>query len=257
MALPTFQAAGTLVGSTGTISPAWPTHAVDDVALLFLETANQIPTALTTVNGFALVGTLSYGGGTSGSGTTASSLDVYWCRATSTSMAAPTVTDAGNHTIGQIATFRGCITTGDPWDVVAGDASGSASTSVTIPGVTTTVADCLVVLACSWADDSASGFLASVTNASLASITSRINAGNISGSGGGFAVFTGEKSAAGVVSASTGTLTGSASYQGRVCIALKPPTPSVTTIGSRNARVGGPGNRMNRSSYQGAQCQAF
>lgn len=257
MALPTFQAAGTLVGSTGTISPAWPTHDVDDVALLFLETANQIPTALTTDEGFSLIGTLSYGGGTSGSGATASALDVYWCRATSAAMSAPLVADPGNHVIGQIATFRGCITTGDPWDVVAGDASGSASTSVTIPGVTTTVADCLVVLACSWADDSASGFLASLTNASLANITSRVNAGNVSGNGGGFAVLTGEKATAGVVSASTGTLTGSASYQGRACIALKPPAAGAAVIGTRNARISGPGNRMNRSSYQGAPCPAY
>lgn len=223
MALPTFQAAGTLTGSTAAISPAWPTHAVDDIALLFVETANQIPTALTTANGFALVGTLSYGGGVAGSGADASALDVYWCRATSTSMAAPTVTDAGQHTIGQILTFRGCITTGNPWDVTAGDASGSASTSVTIPGVTTTVADCLVVLACSWADDSASGSLASVTNGSLANITSLVNAGNISGNGGGFAVLTGEKATAGAVSSSTGTLSLAASYQGRACIALRPP----------------------------------
>lgn len=237
MALPTFQAAGTLTGSTAAISPPWPTHAVDDVALMFVETANQIPTALTTANGFVFVGTLSYGGGTAGSGATASSLDVYWCRATSTSMAAPTVTDAGQHTIGQILTFSGCITTGDPWDVYAGDASGSATTSVTIPGVTTTVADCLVVLACSWADDSASGFLASVTNASLANITSLVNAGNISGNGGGFAVLTGEMATAGAVSSSTGTLTGSASYQGRACIALKPPAAAGVT-GDLSATLG-------------------
>ena len=38
-AAPAFQAAGAAVNGTGSVSPVWPTHAVGDVALLFVESA--------------------------------------------------------------------------------------------------------------------------------------------------------------------------------------------------------------------------
>ena len=37
LAAPAFQAAGTAVTGTGNVNPAWPTHAIDDLALLFVE----------------------------------------------------------------------------------------------------------------------------------------------------------------------------------------------------------------------------
>ena len=36
-AAPTFQAAGTADLGTGAVSPAWPAHEINDVALLFVE----------------------------------------------------------------------------------------------------------------------------------------------------------------------------------------------------------------------------
>jgi hypothetical protein len=36
VAAPAFEAAGTAVGGTGAVSPAWPAHAAGDIALLFV-----------------------------------------------------------------------------------------------------------------------------------------------------------------------------------------------------------------------------
>lgn len=252
MALPTTAGTGTLAGSTGTVSPAWPTHSAGQIGLLIVITAFQNPAVLTTPNGFVATPIIDVADGTAV--TDGISVTVFWCLATSSGMTAPLVADSGNNTAARIIVFDGCDTT-TPWNVLHSNAAGSATTAVSITGDTTTVNDCLVVLIAAWADDSASGSLASITNASLASLTLLCNEGHIAGNGGGFAVFTGTKATAGVVSASTGTLSLGASYQACAMVALKPPA-SAATVGSRNGRVAGPGNRLTRSSYQGAPCQA-
>ena len=52
MAAPAFQAAGTAVGATGAVSPAWPAHQIDDIALLFVESTGGQPATLSTPAGF-------------------------------------------------------------------------------------------------------------------------------------------------------------------------------------------------------------
>src|SRR5262249_15979750 len=92
-----FQAAGTAAGNTGMVSPAWPVHQTNDVALMFCEPANQNIT-LNTANGFAAVtGTGIPPGTGTAAGTTSTRLHVFWARATSSAMAAPTVGDPGDH----------------------------------------------------------------------------------------------------------------------------------------------------------------
>jgi hypothetical protein len=127
-----------------------------------------------------------------------------------------------------MAAFRGCIATGDPWDVTAGGVLSTASTAVSINGDTTTVANCLIVAAFSHSTDINSTVQVSGwTNASLASITERIDDSTTSGDvevpPAGVAL----KVAAGAYSATTATLV-TASNQGRISIALKPPAnPSI------------------------------
>jgi hypothetical protein len=219
-AIPKFQAAGTAQSGTGAVTPTWPTHLTNDIALLFVESANEV-ISLTTASGFVQVTNSPQGTGT-GAGTTATRLAVYWCRATSNAMAAPVVADSGDHTIAQILTFRGCITSGDPWDVTAGD-TAAASTTVTVPGATSTVADCLVVLAAANPVDSAADqSLKNWVNASLANIVEVASSNTTSGNGGGFSVATGELHAAGAYGSTTCTRLTS-TVQGRMSIALKPP----------------------------------
>lgn len=220
MAAPVYQTKGTRIDSSGTATVVWPAHLIDDVALLIVESANEVVT-LSTPAGFAQVTGSPQGTGTA-AGVAATRITLFWCRATSAAMASPVVADAGNHVVAQILTFRGCETTGNPWNVTAGDALASASTSVSIPGATTTVDQCLVVAIATTATDASPAVIGSWVNASLVSITEREDIGGTAGNGGGYGVATGEKAVAGTYSATTATF-GTSTVQGRISVALKGP----------------------------------
>src|SRR3990167_745257 len=140
MALPTFQAVGTPASGVGNITPTWPTHQANDVGFLVCETvATQ---AVTAPDGWTAI--LNSPQSLSGE-SSSNRLSVFWKRAAGASETDPTVVDPGDHVIGVVITYRGCLATGDPWDVGSGGAvNPGASTAVTIGGATTTVADCLV-----------------------------------------------------------------------------------------------------------------
>jgi len=223
MALPTYQAVGTAVNGVGNITVAWPTHAVDDIALLFVESRGEQAAALGTANGFVEVTNSPQNTGATTAGTR---LTVFWCRATSASMASPIVTDPGNHAYGVILTFRGVHATGDPWNVTAGDVKASASTTTTSPSVTTTIDDCLIVMGITKQIDSTAAFASSPTNGALSSLTERFDAGTTSGDGGGIAVIVGGKATAGATGTTAHTVTSSVSAM--LTIALKPVNSSPT-----------------------------
>lgn len=224
-AAPTYQAVGTAVGGTGAgLAPAWPAHQSGDIALLFVEAAGGDAISLTTANGFVQVTNSPQATGT---GTAGTRIAVYWCRATSSSMSAPVLADSGNHTYARIVTFRGVIATGNPWDATGGGVKASASTSVTATGVTTTVPNTLVVVGVTKDLDATAAFASAWTNANLASITERADAGTTQGGGGGIAVMTGTKATAGATGNTTATVT--SSINAFLTIALKPPP---TTLGN-------------------------
>lgn len=220
---PTYQDAGAGQGSAADITVPWPTHAIDDIGLLIIESTGGQAASLSTSAGFAAVTNSPSSTGTTTNGTR---LTAYWCRATSAAMSSPVVTDPGNHVYGQILTFRGCVATGDPWDVTAAAQKASASTSASAPAVTTTVANCLIVNCIARDNDSASDAFSSWTNANLASITevAAADAGTAQGNGGGIGVAYGVKVAAGDTGDTTATVT--SSINASLTIALKPLDPS-------------------------------
>ena len=193
---PTFQAAGAAVSGTGGVTPAWPAHAVNDVALLFCESAGGQAVTLTTPNGFAAVTNSPQ---FTGAGTAGTRHSVFWARATSTTMAAPVVADPGDHVYCRILTYRGVIAAGNPWDVTG----GGVDLTVTVTGVTTTVANTRVVQAVSRDDDSAAATFGGQTNANLTGITERSDAGTTSGNGGGIGVWDGVMATAGATGNTT------------------------------------------------------
>ncbi len=216
----TFVAAGTAASGTSTISPALPSGiAVNDILLMFIETANQA-SSISNQNGgtWTAVANSPQGTGTAG-GTGATMLTVYWSRYNGT-QGAPTVSDSGDHQIGLILAFRGAVTTGNPWDVTAGGTKGTASTTTTFGTVTTTVANDLIVLAASRDDDSSSAEWSSWTNANLSGLTEQSDGGTTSGNGGGIGIATGLKATAGSTGSTTATVT--SSVDGHMTIALKP-----------------------------------
>jgi len=148
------------------------------------------------------------------------------------------VADSGDHQIARIITFRGVIASGNPWDVAVGSVAATASTAVSIPGATTTVANTLVVAIVANATDTTSARTSGWTNANLTSLTERMDNNTSSGNGGGFGVATGVKATAGAYGATTATLATS-SVQGMLSFALKPATGALPS-GWSDSDIGAP-----------------
>lgn len=224
---PRFQAAGTAVGGTGAVSPAWPAHAIDDIALLFVESTGGQAATLSVAAGFAAVANSPQA---VGAGTAGTRLTVFWARATSAAMSAPTVADPGNHVYAQILTYRGVANVGDPWDITGGGTKPSASTVGNVPGVTTSLASTLIVQVISRDTDSNTVAFSSQVNVNLEGLGERIDAGTTSGNGGGFAVWDGYKATAGATGTTTATV--SDSINAYMTIALKPTITTAPVFGA-------------------------
>jgi len=222
-ATPTFVAAGTVASSAGAITPALPSGvATGDILLLALETANQA-ISITNQNGgtWTEVTNSPQGTGTAG-GAGATRLTVFWSRYNGT-QGAPTTSDSGNHQLGRITAFRGAAASGNPWDVTAGGIDASSSTSGSIPGATTTVGTTFIVtiIATDLPDASGTANFSLWANSNLTNVTERTDNTVAAGNGGGLAIATGEKSAAGAYGNTTVTLA-NAAVKGMMSIALKP-----------------------------------
>lgn len=201
--LPTFVAAGISATGTGDITPGLPAGgAADDILLLFVQSNNQ---AVTAPAGYAQLGpqvgtgTAAVAGGTR--------LATFWKRHVGGAEAAPTVTDTGDHTLGQIMAIRGCTASGNPFVSIGQGRKVTASTTGTAIAGATHLANCLVVNAFAHSLDSASAVFSAFTNADLTSVTERIDVATADGNGGGIGVSTGSKVAAGSFTATTVTET--------------------------------------------------
>jgi len=224
MAAANYQAVGTAVsGTTSAVSVAWPAHAINDVALLFVETAGGSTITIPTPNGFTQVANSPQ---TTGSGTAGTKLAVYWARATSAAMAAPSVKSSADHIYAVIVTFRGVITTGDPVDATAGGVKATASTAVSATGVTTTAVNEIIAIAVTKNLDATTAFTSGQTNANLTGILERADAGTNSGGGGGISVTTGAKATAGATGNMAITVT--SSINAFLTVALKPQLSTTT-----------------------------
>lgn len=211
---PYFAGAGTLQGasSAGVITCSWPAgHQPFDIGLLFCETAN---TNQTTPAGWTPVANASQG---TGSGATATRLQTWWARAASDAEVAPQLTSISvDHRVGAMITIRGCITTGGPIHVSAGDVLASAAVGFTIPGGTTSIDKCLIIAAI------ANGIDINGPQATFDPPYAKVfDMNNIIANGGGIAVATLLQTPAGAYPAATGQLA-SAFAQGRASFALLP-----------------------------------
>lgn len=249
MAIPTFVAAGTQGAGAGAVVPGLPAGAqADDILVLGVDSNSSQPAAAPT--GYTQFPDSPQDVGGLGS----ACLSVFWKRH-SGSETDPTVADTGNHTNAVIIAIRGCITTGDPFDVTAGNVQVGVSTTVTIPGDTTTVADCLIVALATHSTDTLTAQFSAWANADLSDVTERVDNSTDAGGGGGIGIATGGKATAGAYGNTTATLATS-SEQGRMSIALKPAasgtahslagvangTSSVTGVASLGAALAGAAN---------------
>jgi len=221
--IPTFVAAGTVAatataGGVGPVSPGIPAGTTtNDIMILYVETGNQ---AVTAISGWTLVGA----GGVAQATGLVTMLTIMWKRA-GASETAPGVSIAagGDHIVSRIATFRGCVTSGSPINATNPTVQNTASASVSIAGVTTTVADCMICAAVATGQDVAStANISGWTNASLASpaITENMDNWDTTGNGGGFGAAYGGKATAGATGATTATLV-TANTQAMMTFALQ------------------------------------
>ncbi len=221
--LPVFHAAGTVAHSTGAgIAPAIPVTALtNDILLMFLETDNEAVTCCTS--GSETWAEVADSPQTQ-SGTGSTRLTVFWARASQDVPTAGTTGTASDHIVGRVIVIRGVITTGDPWDVTSGGTEGTADTSGSITGDTTTVDDCLVVMAMASGlpDSNSTSNFTSLTNGDLGSVTEHTDNCRNRGNGGCVMSGSGTLATNGTYGATTVTL-GTASVKGFMTIALKPP----------------------------------
>lgn len=218
--IPTFVAAGTHVHGTGALSVGLPTGwAEGDLLIIFAESENQnisTPTNWTQLNNSP-----------QGSGTAANDasvrLHVFYKYATS-SEGSVTVADSGDHTSAIMHAYRGTAATPgltvSPIEATAGD-TGTTSTSVTFPAVTTTVNNCLIVNAIAGSQDTTTPQASGWTNASLSNVTERSDDYTTDAGGGGISVATGGLATLGSSGSTTATLANT-SVQARITFALRP-----------------------------------
>lgn len=226
---PVFQAAGAQQNSTGaSVSVAWPTHLADDIGLVVIETSGNSAT-LTPPTGWAAVPGTPV---TDVATTAGSKLHVWWKRAASSAEAAVATGAATDHIVAKLHTFRGCVTTGNPWDVTTTGTKTTASTTATVPSLTTTLDDTLITMIVGRPNDNASTTHFGVpVNAGLTGLAEASEAGTTSGNGGGFVVSYGIAATAG--STGTSTLTKLASTTDTyVVLALKSPLELIANPGN-------------------------
>lgn len=223
--LPTFVAASASQAGTAELAAALPTGTLPgDLLVLIITTeaqgsvANMTPANWTAI-GDAVTNRSAGVGGAVGS----TRLHVCWKYAVGTedTESRPLVADSGDHTQLQMLAFRNVNQ--DPTLVIntyAESALLTASTSVSVPGSTTTVDNCLVVAVASHGTDTAAAQFSAWANANLSGVTEIFDNSTQQADGGGAGAATGAMVTAGAYGATTATLATS-SLQGRLSFAIR------------------------------------
>ena len=222
MAIPAFRSKGAYgVGTTSCLA-AVPTGGdapqENDILLIVVESADSNTAAGTpnTPSGWTKLFEESQGDGATG----VTTLTVFGKRA-GASESDVTIDGVLNHCSATMLVYSGCLTSGDAWQVGAGN--GADTGNGTMTGLTTAVNDCLIVAICCTTNDAiGSNRFSGWTNANLSSFTEREDNTTNTGNGGGFGVADGGLATAGATGDSTVTIIVSVQWRA-VHIALKPP----------------------------------
>jgi len=223
MAAPTVRAVGTAAhGTTGTVTPGLPTGTVEGDLLILLVGSDGGLNNTGGLGTWNLIRNVA-----NGTATTDARLQVYW-KVAGASESAPGVTgNTANHKNTRIIGItRGTFNIENPISVESGGNVQGSTTAVSITGLTTTINDCLIVScnAASLPDSNSTAQYASWTNASLASITERVDNNSNQGNGGGIGAATGVDTTAGTVNATTVTKA-SAALCANLMFAIAPAGP--------------------------------
>lgn len=214
---PTFVATGSAAEGVAGITPGLPSGwAENDILLVFFYC--RAGDTATAPSGYTEGDSSPQSVGTAGSSASAVQ-HWFWKRATA-SESAPSFADAGAINYAVMAAIRGCPTSGSPFDVVAGDTTAGGTTSVSMPAVTTTIGNTLIVQSDARSGDFATAQFSGWANANLSSLTEQFDAGTTVSSGGGLGIVSGVAASAGNIGNTTATM-GSTFHQAKITIALK------------------------------------
>jgi hypothetical protein len=224
LAIPTFVAAGAVAGSTTAITPALPASIqANDILFLAVQTRSGQSIGLASESG----GTWTTIAAPQDGQTPGNRLNMWWSRYNGT-QTDPVTTDSGDHQIGGIVAYRGCLTSGDPFEAMAqGNSGATADTTFTSTGLTTLGTDRRYVVFAGRTIDTAGAHYSSWTNGDVANGSEDFDDGSTAGVGGGVAIWSAEKAAAGAIGATTATVA-AATSDVWVELALIPASASVT-----------------------------
>lgn len=218
MAVPFVSAIGSAVSGVGAVVPPLPlAWQPGDVGIMLVE--NEDATGIGAITNWTVVTSQFASTGVT------TRLTVLW-RRFDAAETAPTVPDPGDHVVARIIACRDVISGGNPVHVFAGTTELVADTTVSIPGATTTAANCLVIAAFTTGTDVAStAHVSAFANASLTSVTERVDTWVVDGLGGGIGAASGLFPGPGTYAATTATVV-TANFKALVSLALLgTPTP--------------------------------
>jgi len=224
---PAWQASSAIAASTGAdVTVTLPVHAANDILLLQVV-VRDVDDTITWPAGWTQIATVDRG--------TTARYWWAWKRAASAAEPNPLVNKntATGDTYAAVTTYRGAITTGDPWEV-KGTPNTSTAAGHVLNGITTLTAESLIVASlCGEDNTAASGTTFSATNpASLAQV---LYVESATGSDGACTAGAAARATAGATGNVTATWTATVVGSGGIVLALKPAPPSVSSINRASA----------------------
>lgn len=207
-----------------------PTHKLNDLILVGIETANEaVPATAFTANGYTEV--TGAGGPPVGQGTAAGSnatrLTLYWRRAANNTMPPVYVADSGDHQAAFAAIITNANTTVDPpWEISANIRQTTNTTTLNFNSLTTTNANTLIVHVAGVDTDSTSAQVSGPTNASLSNLTEHTDIFTNAQDGGGIVFISGGKAVAGSTGNTTATLATTEIFNSWTAAILGTPDPT-------------------------------
>jgi hypothetical protein len=225
--IPTYRAIGTvLAGTTSAITPGLPSGmSANDIVILVGSTIAG-GTITITANGSIAAWTAIPG--TPIDVTNGEKLYVWWGR-WSSGTTGPTLTPGSDHIIARTVSYYNCYAGGSPIDVSGTGTDAASDTSYSfVTGLTDTNNNELAITVCSTTRDStATNTFSGWADASLASITERMDNTTANGGGGGFGMAQGTLITGGAVGTWSGTLS-AASTKAYIAFSLMATVPDNT-----------------------------
>ncbi len=229
---PVWRSQNTPNSSTTTVSTDLPAgFQALDILILTVGCEETVGT-IDTPSGWTQIGTQL----NSGSGTTGNAMAFFWKRATGSETTFNIADESIPWTLSSMQAISGCIQTGNPIDDFDTQAEAVADSSFTLPEITSTVDNTLVLVSVVHGIGASNNFGAPGGATNVASKTERTDYGaDIGGlgEGGGTACWTGTLATAGVTGGAFTATSGANTRKTGFIIALLPqPNPTDTDTGT-------------------------